>query len=130
MKVVEITVHAGRTFNHPYEGYSNFKPGVSLKATLAEGEDPEAAVKELQATAERMAEGQKQQILADLQMIQHRARVSASIATTQRQIAMFEEQLKQLKEEEKNGPPKSLTLYGEENNYEEDHYGDEEDPRD
>lgn len=39
MKVTEITVHAGRTFNHPFEQFSNFRPGLSMTASLEEGED-------------------------------------------------------------------------------------------
>jgi hypothetical protein len=51
MKVTEIIVSAGRTFNHPYEDYSNLKPQVTLKATVDDGENFEDAVKELQRKA-------------------------------------------------------------------------------
>lgn len=31
MKVIEIIVSAGRTFNHPNESYSNLRPQVSVR---------------------------------------------------------------------------------------------------
>ena len=40
MKITEIVVSAGRTFNHPYENFSNLRPQVTLKATPDEGESP------------------------------------------------------------------------------------------
>lgn len=98
MKIVEITVHAGRTFNHPYEQYANFKPGLSLRATLEDGEDPEAATKALQERAERMAEEQKQQILADLHQLERQARITSSIAATERQIERLQQELASLKQ--------------------------------
>jgi hypothetical protein len=55
MKVNEIRVSAGRTFNHPYESYSNLRFDVHLNAKLDEGEDPVAATRQLQAQAEEMA---------------------------------------------------------------------------
>lgn len=90
MKIQEITVHAGRTFNHPYESYSNFKPGVSLRATLEDGDDPETAIKTLQAKAEQAAEQQKEQILADLAMLRERARRSARLTTVTAEIARLQ----------------------------------------
>jgi hypothetical protein len=99
MKITEITVHAGRTFNHPYEQYANFKPGLSLRATItSEDEDVEQATKALQTIAERMAEGQKQQILADLHHLERQARISSSIASTERQIERLQQELATLKQ--------------------------------
>ena len=63
MKVEEITVHAGRTFKHPYEQYSNSKPGVSMRAVLEDGEDVDVAVKKLQAKAESLVEDHKRNLL-------------------------------------------------------------------
>ena len=95
-KVVEITVHAGRTFNHPYESYANFKPGVSLRATISEDEDPQQAAKTLQEQAELLAENQKQQILADLYQIEQQSRISSSVAATRRQIEKLQVELANL----------------------------------
>ena len=63
MEITEITVSAGRTFNHPYETYSNLRPGVTVKATLAPGENPTKAINELQALAEKTVEDHKQALL-------------------------------------------------------------------
>jgi len=96
MKIVEVTVHAGRTFNHPYENYANFKPGISLRATVGEGEDTEQIIKTLQSQAEQMAESQKQQILADLYQLEKQARMDSSIAATRRQIEKLKKELETL----------------------------------
>lgn len=67
MQVTEIVVSAGRTFNHPYESYSNLKPHVTLKATIFDGDDAEACVKELQAKAESIVEDHKRNLLSSLE---------------------------------------------------------------
>jgi hypothetical protein len=97
MKITEITVHAGRTFNHPFEQYANFKPGLSLRATLSEEDDVEQATKALQLIAEQLAEGQKQQILADLRQLERQARITSSIAATERHIEKLHAELAMLK---------------------------------
>lgn len=66
MNITIITVHAARTFNHPHEEYSNLKPGVSLTANLAEGEDAIAATRELQAKAEGLVEDHKEGLLKSI----------------------------------------------------------------
>ena len=63
MKVTQVEVSAGRTFNHPYESFSNYRPSVTLTATLSEEEDVTDATRKLQAMAEFLAEEQKQQQL-------------------------------------------------------------------
>lgn len=63
MKVTQVEVSAGRTFNHPYESYSNYRPSVTLTATLDDSEDVAEATRKLQAQAEALAEEQKQQQL-------------------------------------------------------------------
>lgn len=74
MKVTEITTNAGRTFNHPYESYSNLRCDVAMKATLDEGEDPVEASKKLQAQCEILAENHKQEILVSIHELAERAR--------------------------------------------------------
>lgn len=71
MKVVEITVGAARTFNHPYEQYSNFRPTLSMTVRLDESEerDPkevQTKIQELQDIVERQVELQKQGTLKEL----------------------------------------------------------------
>ena len=66
MKIVEVSVNAGRTFNHPYESFSNLRASVDLKAALDGAEDAAAAVVELQARAEDLVENHKDLMLARL----------------------------------------------------------------
>lgn len=104
MKITEITVHAGRTFSHPFEQYSNLRPEVQLRATLDDGDDPVISVKNLQRQAEELVERQKQQILADLRQLERKARLDSSIASTEKQIKKLTDELNELK----NGNVKEL----------------------
>lgn len=67
MKITEITITAARTFNHPHEQYSNLRPEVVLRASVAEGEDPVHCVRELQSQAEGLVEDHKQGMLRSLE---------------------------------------------------------------
>ena len=69
MKIKNIKVMAGRTFNHPHESYSNFKPGLTIEADLEEGEDAAKAIKELQAKAESLVEDHKNNMLQSIEEI-------------------------------------------------------------
>lgn len=69
MKVTEIVVSAGRTFNHPHEQFSNLRPEVTLKASLDEADNPDECVKALQARAEQIIEDHKTHMLASLQQL-------------------------------------------------------------
>lgn len=102
MKVVEITVHAGRTFNHPYESFANSKPGLSLRASLDDGEEVEVATKQLQEKAECLVEELKQRTLADLRYLEEKARIDTSIASIEGQIERLQEDLARLKENPQN----------------------------
>jgi hypothetical protein len=66
MQVTEIEAHASRTFNHPYESYSNFRLGVTIRATIGPGEDVDLALMELRRRADQQAEDAKQGKLAFL----------------------------------------------------------------
>lgn len=66
MHVTRISVSAGRTFNHPYESFSNLRQDVSLTAELDVGEDPELATQNLQAKAEALVEAHKKSLLERL----------------------------------------------------------------
>lgn len=63
MHVTEITVSAGTTFNHPYEQYSNFRPAITLKASLNDGDDYKQCVADLQREANEIIERRKAEIL-------------------------------------------------------------------
>jgi len=63
MRIIEITVTAATGFNHPNESYANFKPAVTLKASLETGDVPEYVARELQRQACVLVLGEKQRIL-------------------------------------------------------------------
>jgi hypothetical protein len=91
MRVTEITVSAGRTFNHPYEKYSNLKPQVTVKAALGEGEDWTEATKALQARAEMIVEDHKRIMLKQLEDLE-------SLRTRQREAANLERTIREAQE--------------------------------
>lgn len=64
--VKEITVQAGTVFSHPYESYSNLRPSVTLRAVVADGEDPIEATKALQGQADGLLADHKADILRSL----------------------------------------------------------------
>jgi hypothetical protein len=84
MKVTEITVVAARTFNHPREQYSNLRPSVAIKASLAEGENFEIAINQLQAKAEKSVEDHKMLMLNQIEDLYR-------LGVRQRQIADLEQ---------------------------------------
>ena len=63
MKITRITVHAGRTFNHPYERYANFRFDLSLEADLTPEADTGLQLMTLQRLAEGFADEHKVAIL-------------------------------------------------------------------
>jgi hypothetical protein len=70
MKIIEINISAGRTFNHPYEQFSNFRQSLQIKAVPTEdGEDGIKIIKDLQAIAEGLMEDHKNNLLAVLKKI-------------------------------------------------------------
>lgn len=91
MKVTEIVVNAGRTFNHPHESYSNLRPSVTLKATIEDGEDFEQAAKELQAKAESLVEDHKQNMLRSLEEL-------FELETRQREVKGLYQEIKRAQE--------------------------------
>jgi len=67
MKIVEVTVSAGQTFNNPHESYSNFRPQITLKAVIEKNDDPAKIIRELQASAEGMIKEHKNYIFKQLE---------------------------------------------------------------
>lgn len=86
MKVTEIVVSAGRTFNHPYEQYSNLKPQVTLKATLEDGDDPVAATKALQTQAEGLVEDHKNGLLKSINDLYQMTEAKSKLIGLARQL--------------------------------------------
>lgn len=78
-KITEITVSAGRTFNHPHESFSNLKPHVALKVEVLPGEDAGEVAKRLQVQAEGLVEDLKQSMLKSLEELYHLSKTQARI---------------------------------------------------
>jgi len=101
MQVTEISVSAGRTFNHPYEDYSNLKPHLTLKAALDEGEDPAAVAKDLQAKAEQLVEDHKQNMLKSLEELHNLTLAQQEMMGLEQQLKSAQERIEELR---KNNP--------------------------
>lgn len=97
MKVVEVTVAAGRTFNHPFEQYSNLRPNVTLKAVLDGDEDYAAAVQTLQAKAEALVEEHKQHMLRSLHELARLERYQQEVQSLEQSIVRSQERLDTLR---------------------------------
>lgn len=91
MKVINISVSAGRTFNHPFEQFSNLRSDVEVTAMVHQGEDFEADVKELQGKVERLAEDHKQLMLKSL-------REAEELSSMQREAFDLQQALKRSQE--------------------------------
>lgn len=103
MKVTEIKTNAGRTFNHPYESYSNLRCDVEMKATLEEGEDPADAAKALQARCEVLAENHKQEMLVSIHTLAERARKTQTRIALKQKLDRTQAELDELGPEEVQG---------------------------
>lgn len=93
MKITTITVQAGRTFNHPYESYSNLRPEVTLTAAIDPDEDPTAAARQLQAQAERLVEDHKNALLRSLEEIEHLRQAEREVANLEEKIGAMQRSL-------------------------------------
>jgi hypothetical protein len=103
MTITEVTVSAGRTFNHPYESYSNLRPGVVLRATLNIADDPEVCVKQLQAQAETLVEDHKQHLLSSLHRLQELGLMEQEMTRLESLIQQSQERLSTLRERKQLG---------------------------
>ena len=99
MKIKEITVHAGRTFNHPFESYSNLRPSVSMTADISENEDPEEAIRTLQAKAEGLVEDHKQNMLSSLEEIHDLEMKNHEIKGLEEQLTRTQFRLDEIRKE-------------------------------
>lgn len=104
MKVKEITVHAGRTFNHPYEAYSNLRPEVTMVVELAGDDNPEECVKEIQAKAESLVEDHKQHMLRSLDQLHDAELRDREIAKLDSLIRNSQTRLDDLRKEQPSLP--------------------------
>lgn len=99
MKINTITVTAGRTFNHPHEQYSNLRPEVAMTATLADGDNPTKAVKDLQAQAEQMVEDHKQGLLRTLEELYQLTERQAEMRGLQTELKRAQNRLDDIRKE-------------------------------
>lgn len=97
MQVTEIVISAGRTFNHPFEDYSNLRPNVTLKATVTEADDFEQCVKNLQAKAESMVQDHKVALLQAIHDHQQLMLQEREIKTLESMIKTSQEKLEHIR---------------------------------
>jgi hypothetical protein len=76
MNILKVIAHHGTTFNHPYEKYSNFRPGLTLEGVVEPGEDAKKAAKELQHVAFTLIEEQREAILTRLEEEERATRIA------------------------------------------------------
>lgn len=97
MKIHNIHVSAGRTFNHPFEQYSNFRCDVQLQAGLEPDEDPMKATQELQATVEKIAEDHKQDMLKNIRQLEKISRCNEEISALEERMQQADSRIKDLR---------------------------------
>ena len=111
----EITITAGRTFNHPYESYSNLRFDITVKAELEEGENHIEAIQAMQHEAETRAEEHKAALLKDIHLLEEQGRVSAKMSDIERRIKQANEELERMKKwQEENAAGSQVLLKHEE----------------
>lgn len=98
MKITEVTVSASQSFNHPYESYANFKPGVTIRAEVQEGEDSDGVIKQLQAKAEGLVQDHKVHLLATIEKIQELKIHEQEVASLSREITRAQNRLDEIRE--------------------------------
>lgn len=120
MQITKIVVHAGRTFNHPHEEYSNLRPQVTLEAQLAASDDAAAAVKALQAQAEGLVEDHKQNMLRSIEELYQLGQKREEMIGLQRQLQRAQSRLDEIRKEHPqlalgNGAEQTESSFGAEN---------------
>lgn len=99
MTIKTITVHAGRTFNHPHEQYSNLRPEVTLVADLTPEDDAEAATRILQSKAEGLVEDHKQGLLKSLEELYQLTERQQEMRGLQKELQRTQERLEEIRRE-------------------------------
>ena len=65
MKIAQVTVHAGGSFNDPYENFRNHRPGVSITADIQEQDNVGTVIENLQYIAAERYETERLRILEE-----------------------------------------------------------------
>lgn len=99
-KIIEVTVAAGRKFNHPYEDFSNLSPHLSIRAEIQEGEDPKEVIKSLQAEAESLIRDHKQHILFSLRQLHLMSQYERKVARLESSNTQAQQELEKLREQQ------------------------------
>lgn len=99
MKITTVKVSAGRTFNHPYEQYANFRSHAELEASLDAGEDPIAVTKTLQAQVEQLAEDHKQGLLKSVEELHNLGERQQEMIGLKRQLTGAQKRLEEIRRE-------------------------------
>jgi fructose-1,6-bisphosphatase len=97
MTITEITVSAGRTFNHPYENYSNLKPMITVRASLEADDSWQDRVKQLQEQTEQLVEDHKQALLTEIKATHAIMQTRGEVTRLQRQIELAMERIEDLR---------------------------------
>lgn len=97
MKITTLTVTAGRTFNHPHESYSNLRPEVVLTASLEDGDDPDACVKQLQARAESLVEDHKNGLLKSIEELHELGQLRSEMLSLGSQVQRHQQRLEEIR---------------------------------
>jgi len=105
MNITQITVSAGRTFNDPFENYSNYKPYLTLTATLADDDQRKECIEMLQAKAEKLMDNHKRKMLSDLRALQAASQIRQEVSDLEAKIDRFQERLDAIKRNSPELPP-------------------------
>lgn len=97
MQITEIVVSAGRTFNHPYESYSNLKPAITIKATIVDGEDAFEITKQLQRKAEQLVEDHKNNLLQGIREMEVMSSAMREMNNLEAEMERAQERLDQIR---------------------------------
>lgn len=107
MKITKIIASAGVTFNHPYIQFSNFRPAITLEATLGDHEDATASAMRLLAQARACVDVERENILDECKKIHDISQAEDRIRYLTREIASINEDIAR---EEKNVLARELEL--------------------
>ena len=99
MKITNITVRAGRTFNHPHEQYSNLKPEVELTATIEDADDAAKCARDLQAQAEGLVEDHKQGLLKSIEELYQMSERQAELSGLQTRLVQAQNRINEIRAE-------------------------------
>lgn len=99
MKITNIKVTAGRTFNHPHESYSNLRPEVELRADVQDGDDTAFCVRQLQAAAEQMVEDHKNGLLKSIEELHQLTEHQAEVRGLQLTLTQAQERMEQIRKQ-------------------------------